>query len=262
MPALTDMLGREVALEVQPKRIISLVPSQTELLADLGLEERVVGITKFCIHPDRWFRTKERVGGTKQVHLSRVAALKPDLIIANKEENVKEQIDALTAIAPVWVSAISSLDEALMMIEKVGNICDKDQEAGRIAHKIRGAFTRLVAPAKPAGRVAYGIWRNPWMWAGGDTFIHDILRRCGWANVLSSCTRYPEVSLEQLENYQPAHIFLSSEPYPFQAKHLAEVQAIVPDARIYLVDGEMFSWYGSRLLHAAPYLQSLIAETI
>lgn len=256
MREVFDMLGRRLLIPGQPGRIVSLVPSQTELLADLGLDEEVVGITKFCIHPDAWFRSKARIGGTKDVHPERVAALKPDLIIANKEENVREQIEALSAIAPVWVSDIRVLDDALEMIRNVGWITGTTDPAVEIANRIDDGIRGISF--RKRFTTAYGIWRAPWMWAGGDTFIHDMLARCGFDNVLHDQPRYPEVSLEALRALNPELVLLSSEPYPFKEKHIAEVQAAVPDAKILLVDGEMFSWYGSRLLHAPEYLAGLV----
>ncbi len=255
-PLVTDMIGRVVEVPERPGRIVSLVPSQTELLADLGLEVEVVGITKFCVHPERWFRTKTRVGGTKSVHMERVAALKPDLIIANKEENVREQIEELEAIAPVWVSDVKTLADALEMIAQLSVVCGKGIEGEEIAQQIASAFNLL--PIHGRMRVIYGIWRKPWMWAGDDTFIHDLLERCGWQNALHGSPRYPDVSLEALAALQPDLVLLSSEPYPFKEAHIAEVQAALPEAEIRLVDGEMFSWYGSRLLQTPDYLAGLL----
>jgi len=256
MAVVTDMLGRELRLPDRPQRIVSLVPSQTELLADLGLDAEVVGITKFCIHPERWFHTKTRIGGTKDVKPERVAALQPDLIIANKEENVREQIEALEAIAPVWVSDIRVLDDALEMIRNIGWITGKADEALELANRIDDGISGISFRKRFS--TVYGIWREPWMWAGGDTFIHDMLLRCGFDNLLHDRPRYPERSLESLQMLDPELVLLSSEPYPFQEKHIAEVQAVLPDARIVLVDGELFSWYGSRLLHAPEYLAALL----
>jgi ABC-type Fe3+-hydroxamate transport system substrate-binding protein len=256
MPLVVDMLGREMVVPDHPRRIVSLVPSQTELLADLGLEEEVVGITKFCVHPERWFRSKARVGGTKTVAIDKVAALKADLIIANKEENVQAQIEALEGLAPVWVSDIHSLEDALDMIRQVGTICGKAQEAFAVAGKIESGFASLTAA--PAGKVAYCIWREPWMWAGGDTFINEMLTSGGWENVLSDIDRYPELSLEALARKAPDCVFLSSEPYPFKEKHIAEIQEFLPNAKVMLVDGELFSWYGSRLLQTPAYISRLV----
>lgn len=256
MQRVVDMLGREILVPHQPRRIVSLVPSQTELLADLGLEEEVVGITKFCVHPERWFRSKARIGGTKTVSIEKVAALKPDLIIANKEENVQEQVEELEGIAPVWVSDIHSLGDALEMIRQVAAICGKAQEGLTIAGAIESGFASLASVTR--GKVAYCIWRGPWMWAGGDTFIHDLLQRCGLKNVLVGIPRYPEMELAALKGLSPKIVLLSSEPYPFKEKHIAEVQEVLPDTKVVLADGEMFSWYGSRLLQSVAYLADLL----
>lgn len=252
-------MGREVLLQAPPQRIVSVVPSQTELLYDLGLEEEVIGITKFCIHPRQWFRSKERVGGTKNLNLEKIAVLRPDLILANKEENEKAQIEALQQIAPVWLSDIASLPQALQMIQAVGDLCDRSRKATEIAAAVQQNFEQLTLQSWPR-RVAYAIWRNPWMWAGGGTFIDDLLHRMGWQNVLAEQTRYPEASLPQIHQLKPELILLSSEPYPFAEKHLSEVVAACPGARMLLVDGEMFSWYGSRLLQAPHYFEQLMQE--
>jgi ABC-type Fe3+-hydroxamate transport system substrate-binding protein len=258
MPRLiTDMLGRELNIPERPLRIVSLVPSQTELLADLGLDAEVVGITKFCVHPQSWFRTKPRIGGTKDVKPERVAALKPDLILANKEENVQAQVEALSGIAPVWVSDIHTLADALDMIRQVGDLVNRAEAAQTLAQQIETGFATLRKSPMPE-RVAYAIWRGPWMWAGGDTFIHELLQRCGWKNVCAGMPRYPEVSLETLALLQPDRVLLSSEPYPFREQHLAEIKTLLPGARIQLVDGELFSWYGSRLVQSPAYFRQLL----
>jgi ABC-type Fe3+-hydroxamate transport system substrate-binding protein len=265
-----DQLQREVKVAFPPQRIISLVPSQTELLYHLGLSAEVVGITKFCVHPQEWFRNKTRIGGTKQINIDQVRSLAPDLIIANKEENQQEQIEALAREFPVWISNIQSLEDALTMIRQVGELTNRDNTAHLLAQQIQDNFTSLqttiqlnTTQTSPLP-VAYFIWRNPWMVAGGDTFIHEMLKNCGWKNVFAHTPRYPETALEQLPLLFPADsaalILLSSEPYPFKEKHIAEIQAVLPHARIVLVDGEMFSWYGSRLLQAPAYFQSLIQQ--
>jgi len=253
----TDMTRRDVEISFPPRRIVSLVPSQTELLYDLGLNEAVVGITKFCVHPNEWFRTKKRVGGTKTVHIDIVTSLQPDLIIANKEENVKEQIEKLAALYPTWVSNIQTIDEGLHMINAVGTLVNRQELATAITTDIRSGFSALKAAAKPK-RVAYFIWRNPWMCAGGDTFISDVIGKMGWINVLQHVPRYPEIAPEQLKDLQADLVLLSSEPYPFKQAHIEEIKNIIPAAKVMLVDGEMFSWYGSRMLKAVKYLESLL----
>jgi ABC-type Fe3+-hydroxamate transport system substrate-binding protein len=259
MQQFTDMMGRQVDIPFPPKRIVSVVPSQTELLYDLGLHEEVVGITKFCIHPDSWFRTKTRVGGTKQLNIEKIHELHPDLIIANKEENTKEQIEQLAAHYPVWISDIHNLPQALDMIRQVGTVVNRAEKAENLAQQIEQGFAGLHK-ATINKRVAYFIWYRPWMSAGRDTFIHSIIKAIGWENALSDKTRYPEVTLEELAVYNPDTILLSSEPFPFKEKHIAEIKAVLPLADVRLVDGEMFSWYGSRLLKAVDYLKIIIAN--
>lgn len=253
---ITDMTGRQVLLPEVPKRIVSLVPSQTELLYDLGLDEEVVGITKFCIHPEPWFRSKRRVGGTKTVHRHIIDELQPDLIIANKEENTKEQIEELAAVYPVWISDITTVEHALQMIEKVGIITGREANANELVREIAGGFAGLPT-ALQQRKVAYYIWKDPWMCAGGDTFISDVITKMGWLNVCEHLARYPEVNLQDLQALQPDLVLLSSEPYPFKDKHIAEITSAVPGVEVKLVDGEMFSWYGSRMRHAIPYLSKL-----
>ncbi len=250
------MMGKEVELNYPPKRIISIVPSQTELLYNLGLNEEVVGITKFCVHPEIWFRNKKRVGGTKTLSINTVKTLQPDLIIANKEENTKEQIEELSAMYPVWVSDIQTIDDALHMIIEVGRLVNKSEEAESIVQEISNSFLNL-GKAAVSKRVAYFIWRKPWMAAGGDTFISNMIERIGWTNVFADRLRYPEIKLEELCNESVDIILLSSEPYPFREFHFVEIKAILPGVEVKLVDGEMFSWYGSRMRLAVDYIGKL-----
>ena len=251
-----DQLNRTIELADYPKRIVSIVPSQTELLFDLGLDEEVVGITKFCVHPHQWFKTKTRVGGTKRVDIARVSALQPDLIIANKEENLKEDVEALEQIAPVWISDIKTFEDALQMIEKIGEIVNKKQEANNLVNAIQIEFKQLKQ--KSAKSCCYLIWQNPYMTVGGDTFINDMFQYCGLQNVFADKERYPIVTIDDIQKAAPAMVLLSSEPYPFKQKHIVELQQHLPNSKIILVDGEMFSWYGSRLLKAATYFQEFI----
>lgn len=252
----TDMIGAEVSVQYPPRRIVSVVPSQTELLFDLGLDTEVVGITKFCVHPEAWFRSKMRVGGTKQLHLERIKALEPDLIIANKEENTRDQIEALSTEFPVWTSDISTLDHALIMIKQLAAVTGKEERGLQIAQTITERFAALQAKASHV-RTLYLIWKNPWMSVGHDTFIHDMMSRAGLVNVCADLNRYPQLSAAEIIDRKPELVLLSSEPYPFKEQHIAELQAILPDTSIQLTDGEMFSWYGSRLLHTAGYLNAL-----
>lgn len=260
----THQKGKKAGLTVWPPvHIVSLVPSQTELLHYLGLENEVVGITKFCVHPRRWLNTKARVGGTKTVNLDAVKALNPQLIIANKEENVKEQVEALAEIGPVWVSDVNNLAGALDMIKAVGGLVDKTKRANELVNQIQRSFAtlvntnQLISHSTPALNVAYLIWRQPYMTVGGDTFINDMLKHCGFKNVFEDKRRYPIIELEQLKKHNCSHIFLSSEPYPFKQHHAEEIKKLLPNAQVVFVDGEMFSWYGSRLLLAVQYFKEL-----
>jgi ABC-type Fe3+-hydroxamate transport system substrate-binding protein len=261
----TDQLQRTIQLEAIPKRIVSLVPSQTELLFDLGLHNEVVGITKFCIHPTEWFKTKTRVGGTKNVNIAKAAQLQPDLIIANKEENVKEDIEALEKIAPVWISDIKTLDDALMMIKSVGEITNTSDKATQIIDAIKNGFNALQTYKVSKNLIGFStlksccylIWQNPYMTVGEDTFINNMLGYCGMRNVFASQKRYPVIDIEALQKAKPEIVLLSSEPFPFKQKHIDELQLILPTSKILLVDGEMFSWYGSRLLESSRYFKRL-----
>lgn len=257
MPSFFDQLGRTLFLPQVPRRIISLVPSQTELLYTLGLDEAVVGITKFCVHPPSWFRTKSRIGGTKAVDPARLDALRPDLIIANKEENEKPQVEALAARYPVWISDIKTLNDALDMIRGIGAITGKSHEAQALASDITARFQQLPRAATPTP-AAYLIWRNPYMAVGGDTFISHMLQYAGYTNVFAGQDRYPSIDLTSLSGHQNLHILLSSEPYPFRQRHIDEIKEVLPQAAIRLVDGEYFSWYGSRLLDAPAYFRSVV----
>lgn len=255
----TDQLGRQVMLHRWPvKRIVSVVPSQTELLYDLGLGEAVVGITKFCIHPAEWYNNLPRVGGTKTLQPGKIATLNPDVILANKEENTQEQIEALAARYPVWVSDVFDLPSALDMIRSVGALCGKTAEAQDLANEIDTAFAvhRPDEHWVPL-RAAYLIWRKPYMAAAGGTFIDDMMQRAGFTNVYAGQQRYPELHLSDLAALNPEVVLLSSEPYPFAEKHIREIREYLPDAKIMLVDGELFSWYGSRLRLSPAYFAQI-----
>ncbi len=236
-----------------PKRIISLVPSQTELLFDLGLEQEVVGITKFCIHPYRWFREKTKIGGTKKFWLDKINELKPDLIIGNKEENYPEGIEKLREY-PVWMSEVNSFSDATEMIQGVGKITDREDQADNLIGEIARAFEGLNV--RPPKSVLYLIWKDPWMAAGKNTFINSMLEKMGLVNCLMD-DRYPELSIEKIKRLDPELIFLSSEPYPFKEIHKRELHGFFPSAEVHKVDGEMFSWYGSRLREAPRYFNGL-----
>ncbi len=249
---MSDQLGRQVEFLFPPKRIISLVPSQTELLFDLGLDKEVIGITKFCVHPPHWLLHKTIVGGTKNFWFDRIAELNPDLIIGNKEENYKEGIDLLSEKYPVWLSDITKFEEALEMILSIGKLTDREEISSSLSNKIQSNFLDL--PPKNNKRVLYLIWKSPWMAAGQCTFINSMLEEIGFVNCISE-PRYPIISEELIGRLNPDVILLSSEPYPFRQNHVKEVSGINSTSHVSLVDGEYFSWFGSRMVHAPAYFK-------
>jgi ABC-type Fe3+-hydroxamate transport system substrate-binding protein len=243
-------------------RIISLVPSLTEFLWILGLEQQVVGITKFCVHPNQWWREKTRVGGTKQLHLEVIESLEPTLIIANKEENTKEDVELLQAKYEVLLTDITTLDDAFFYLQEIGNRVRRAEAARALVSQIKNDFQALGQVGKGA-TFLYFIWQDPHYVVGPNTYIHALLSHFGFEN---DCPieRYPELHevLSQKEgaSAHPDYIFLSSEPYPFEAKHFTAIQQKFPQSKILLVDGEMCSWYGSRMLEVPGYLKKMFLE--
>lgn len=252
----TDQLNRTIKINFPPKRIISLVPSQTELLFDLGVNEEIIGITKFCIHPKDKFKNTTKIGGTKNLDIKKIRELNPDLIIGNKEENRKEEIELISKEFPVWMSDIYNINDALKMIETIGEMIDKKEESINISKNIQSIFNKININQNNLKSTLYFIWQNPNMLAGNKTFINEMLKYCGLKNLIED-ERYPEFFEGKLINLDPEVVLLSSEPYPFKDKHIQHFQKLFPKATIRLVDGEMFSWYGSRLLKSAPYFQSI-----
>jgi ABC-type Fe3+-hydroxamate transport system substrate-binding protein len=245
MTTTTDQLGTVFELPGIPRRIICLVPSITELLVDLGLETSVVGCTKFCVRPSHLRSRQKIVGGTKNVRQEKVAALSPDLIIANKEENTREDVECLAERFPVWVSQVSTVAEANEMITSLGRLFAVEERAVAIIAANQKTLEQHKLPAPQ--KALYLIWRDPWMSVGGDTYINDVMRQLGYENVVGDQLRYPSLSVEEIRALAPERILLSSEPYPFKEEHLSEWLDILPEAKVALVDGEFFSWYGSRL---------------
>lgn len=252
-----DQLNREIHLSKEPERIVSLVPSQTELLCSLGLKEKIVGITKFCVHPEKLRKEKKIVGGTKKVHFDKIRDLKPDIILCNKEENTEEMVQELEKIATVHISEVITFKDSLEMIAMYGSIFGCEKTSEELISEIRSKME--IFEGKLSGKnlkVAYLIWKDPWMGVGADTFINSMLELNGFTNVLENHPdRYPKISLEELNSLKPDVILLSSEPFPFKDKHFKELKSVKAGAE--LVDGEFFSWYGSRLLYAFDYFESL-----
>lgn len=252
-----DQIGRCLSVPDRPRRVISLVPSQTELICDLDRSDCLVGITRYCIHPKEALNAIPIVGGTKKINRKTIDALNPDLIIGNKEENVREEIECLAADYPVWISDVRDINTAYDMMHGIGCLLNAEAESNEIVKVIRQSFATLPEIQKKQ-RAAYLIWRKPYMVAGGDTFIQPMLELCGFENVFSHHPhRYPAVTVDELVAAAPEILLLSSEPFPFQDKHIEECQERLPDTRIELVDGEIFSWFGSRIRLAADYFRSL-----
>lgn len=235
-------------------RIVSLVPSITESLFDFGLTEiEVVGRTKFCIHPKTLVKKVPVIGGTKNLNLDKIKALKPDLIIANKEENEKLQVEELGKYFKIWLTDIENLQDNQNFLTELGTLLNKQELALNFNEKINVVFdsSKELTPKK----VAYLIWKNPYMTVGSDTFIHEIIEKLGFTNLFEDSKRYPEISVNQMKEAE--YVFLSSEPFPFQQKHIDELQKELPDSKIMLVDGEAFSWYGTHLSRSGDYFRTL-----
>jgi ABC-type Fe3+-hydroxamate transport system substrate-binding protein len=255
MPVFEDQLKNKISIAETPQRIVSLVPSQTELLFDLGLDSEVVGITKYCVHPTHWLKSKAIIGGTKNFDFEIIYSLNPDLIIGNKEENYREGIEVLGKDYPVWISDIITLEDAFEMIGRVGILTNRSYKSELLNGEIKIEFEKLRTCSPKAA--LYMIWRKPWMAAAADTFIDTMLNRIGLRNCLQDKSRYPQLTSEDITKLNPEMILLSSEPFPFSEKHIAELQQLCPASQIVLVDGEMFSWYGSRLRYVPQYFATL-----
>ncbi|MBS1652745.1 MAG: ABC transporter substrate-binding protein [Bacteroidetes bacterium] len=256
---VVDQIGNKLFFKKIPTKIISLVPSISEYLWDLDLQKELVGITKFCIKPNKMFQAIQKIGGTKNVNFLAIEKIQPDLIIANKEENTKQDIEELQKKYTVYVSDINNFDEMYQMMNDVASITYKENEALKIISKIKldllhtkGAFNQL--------KIAYFIWQNPYMLAGNNTFINFIIEHLGLKNIAYQFNRYPELTHEQIIQLNPQILFLSTEPYPFTEKHIKNFNSIFKNSNAIIVDGEMFSWYGSRLLHLKNYIKQLAVQ--
>ena len=260
MIQLIDPLGTSFTIESSPKRIISLVPSLTETLFDLGLEDKIIGITKFCVHPFHLKSTKKIIGGTKKVHYEKIRLLKPDFIIANKEENTEEMVIELRKICPVWVTNIVTVEDVLQTITDFGKLFNCRTEAQKWNDKITFSYTNFLkfSTDLPERKTVYFIWKNPYMVAGSDTFIHILMELNKFNNCYTNQGRYPEIELDTMEKeHDPEVILLSSEPYPFSDADAFEIGRNTHHAKTVFVDGEMFSWYGTRLNKAFDYFKQL-----
>ncbi len=258
---ITDQLGTQHTFEATPSRIVSIVPSLTELLHDIGLEENIVGITKFCVHPFHYKSTKKIIGGTKKVHYEKIRLLQPDIIIANKEENTPEIVAELSKICPVWVTDIVTIEDNFEMIKSFGELFNKRVETKKWIEKMEFAlndFNRFMQ-TKQFYKVAYFIWANPYMVAGNNTFINEMLKLNKFNNIYQNREeRYPEIIIQKMRiQGDPELVLLSSEPFPFTDEHAFELGMFTHHAKTIFVDGEMFSWYGTRMLKAFSYFKAL-----
>ncbi len=253
MISITDQTGHVLHFNSAVNRIVSLVPSLTETLVDMGLDNNICGVTKFCVHPNDLKKRVKIIGGTKNPRLHDIIALNPDLIIANKEENRQDDIKVLRQYAQVYVSDIKNFGDILEFLKFITRIT-----SGKASQELTLQIQNLKAPDfKQNISVCYLIWQAPYMSVGNDTFIHFMLERYGFSNVFSGQMRYPETSIAEIRDLNPDVIMLSSEPYPFRDQHKLELQTLFPDSLLVLVDGEMFSWYGSRILYADAYITNL-----
>ena len=263
-----DQLNRKIEVENSPKRIVSIVPSQTELLVDLGLTSRIVGVTKFCIHPADLRKKTTVVGGTKNLNIERIKSLNPDLILANKEENDHSQILELEKYFPVWISDIKTLNDSIDMILAVGLITDTHEYAKQLCDQILNAFNHWEnvklsdSNFQKRKTAVYLIWNDPMMSVNRDTFINDLMNRFGVMNLFESKneSRYPIIIESELIESSPDFLFLATEPFPFKPEHHKQFEQLLPNTKIVTVDGEMFSWYGSRLLFAPKYFEQLFQD--
>jgi len=267
MAARVDASGVAVELPRPPRRIVSLVPSTTEILCALGLGEALVGITVYCVEPRDVVRGKTRIGGEKNPDLEKIRTLEPDLVIANIEENVRDDIDRLRAWSiPVWVTYPRTVAEGIQLIGELGELTGAPARAAELLRDIEPLHerVRMATARRPPVTVFYPIWRGPYMTINGDTYIHDMLKVCGARNIFADRPeRYPTVTLDEVAARRPDVILLPDEPFRFRRAHLADFAKYtdvpaVRDGRIRLVDGKPFSWHGPRIAEALRRLPGLI----
>lgn len=246
-------------------RLVSLCPSLTELLHDLGAADEVVARTRFCVHPSPWVDGIERVGGTKNPKIDRIIALSPDLVLMNEEENRREDAETLRlAGVRVHSSLPRTIDETAQMVRDIAHAIGRDAAGARIADDILARARRVQDASRDesAVRYAYLIWREPWMTVNADTFISTLLALAGGQNVFGEmATRYPAITIEELRAASPDVVFLSSEPFPFSDVHAAELASElgIDAGRVVRCDGELLSWHGSRTPAGIDYAESLVA---
>ncbi|HBZ69825.1 MAG TPA: ABC transporter substrate-binding protein [Deltaproteobacteria bacterium] len=253
--------------EGEVRRIVSLVPSLTEALFVLGLGERVVGVTDWCVHPADAVAALPKLGGTKNPDLSAIVALRPDLVIANQEENRRRDVERVRAAGiSVWVTYPRTVRDGAALLREIARLGATAEAIREVVEPVEAALrVALARRPGPAQRVFCPVWRDPWMSVGPDTYAHDLLLLCGGENVFGarSDRRYPRVELSDVEQAAPDVVLLPDEPYAFGALDAAEMARLdIPAAhegRIHLIDGTWVSWYGPRIRGALEGLSALLA---
>lgn len=261
---LVDALGRSVPVLPSPQRIVSLVPSLTEWLFAIGLGDRVVGVTDYCVQPSvgeagAALKTKRRLRGTKNPDRAAIIALQPDIILANKEENRERDVQALAAAGlAVYVSDPRTVSDAIALLAELAGIFGVQAAAQPYIRAMRTAQQEVAARPLPRPRVLVPIWRDPWMAIGDDTYANDLLQFCGGLNVAAELAgRYPRFELELIERLRPDLILLPSEPYRFTPADLPALLSVWAGPCRF-VDGELLTWYGPRLAQALRTFASLL----
>ncbi len=238
-------------------RIISLCPSLTELVFDLGLGGSLVGRTKFCVHPAPQVDAIEKVGGTKNPKIARIVELAPDIVLMNEEENRLEDAEALrSAGINCHTSMPRTITETAAMVRSIGSALGTAGPAEVIARDIETRGAEVAGRAQEPVRYVYLIWREPWMTINNDTFVHALLANAGGVNVFGKLPdRYPTITLLQIRDATPDIVLLSTEPFPFAERHIEELagKTGIPRERVVVVDGELLSWHGSRTPRGIVY---------
>ncbi len=264
-----DDLGFKLDLPAQPRRIVSLVPSWTETLFAFGAAGAIVGVTRFCVEPADAVAAVPKIGGTKNPDIKAILDLKPDLVIANAEENRREDIEKLRiGGAAVFTTYPRTVASAVESILKLGNVVGRSAEAGAMTREIVKSVseieTGLGAWSKLRFRVFCPVWKNPWIAFNGDTYAHDVLRMVGFNNIYATAgDRYPRVTLDEALDLRPDYVLLPDEPYEFSAKDVEELKPLLPPAlsrRVVLINGRDLHWYGARMVHGLKTLSALLSR--
>lgn len=246
---IRDVLGREHSLD-HPRRVVSLVPSLTETLFDFGAGDDVAGITDFCIFPPGVDRP--RIGGTKTPKIEAIRALRPDLVYMNVEENLPRHADEIERFAPVFATEPKSVDDVASLIATLAAIHGRVERGAQLAADLSRARD---AAAGAAFTFACAIWKKPWMWCGGDTYVSDLITCAGGRNVVGDRLRYPAADLAEVTALRPEVIFLPDEPYLFTADDAREIEGakvIGPFA------GHLFTWHGTRTIRGLEFLRTAL----